>query len=75
MDWSKCPAVDRDPERMGGQWCFKEKRLGVACLFEYLEDGYSVDEFVEFFPVVTAEDVNEVLRFAKDSLLQPAVAA
>ena len=75
MDWSKCVAVDRDPERMGGVWCFKGKRLAVATLFDYLEDGYSADEFIEFFPVATVEEIHEILRFAKESLELPAAAA
>jgi hypothetical protein len=47
MDGSQCPALDRDPERMAGVWCFKEKRLAVATLFEYLDDDCTIDEFLE----------------------------
>jgi uncharacterized protein (DUF433 family) len=75
MDWSQCTAVDRDPQKMGGVWCFAGTRLAVASLFENLELGATVDEFVEWFPPVTVEQVREVLEFAKHSLQEPATAA
>jgi uncharacterized protein (DUF433 family) len=75
MDWSQCKAVDRDPDKMGGVWCFAGTRLAVASLFEHIDDGSTIDEFVEWFPGVTAEQVHEVLEFAKASLEQPAAAA
>jgi uncharacterized protein (DUF433 family) len=68
MDWSHCAAVDRDPLKCGGAWCFAGTRLPVASLFEHLEKGSTVDEFIEWFPAVTAEQVHEVLVFAKASL-------
>ena len=75
MDWSKCTAVDRDPETMGGVCCFSELPLQVAALFEHLDDGYTVDEFIEFFPEVTREQVHDVLEFARTSLDLTSVAA
>ncbi len=75
MDWSQCPAVDRDPLKMGGVWCFAGTRLAVASLLENLELGATVDEFVEWFPPVTVEQVGEVLEFAKHSLHAPATVA
>jgi len=47
----------------------------VASLFEHLDKGSSIDEFLEWFPAVTAEQIHEVLRFAKSSLEQPAAVA
>ena len=76
MDWSNCEAVDRDPERLGGAWCFKDTRMPVISLFEHLDDGCTVDEFLEWFPgVVTREQIHAVLAFAMDSLKQPAAVA
>ena len=75
MDWSKCTAVDRNPNRLGGVWCFKDTRLQVASLFEHLDSDCTVDEFIEWFPVVTREQIHEVLIFAKASLDQTATAA
>lgn len=48
---SSCAAVERDRERVSGAWVFRGTRVPVATLFENLEDGVSVGEFVEIFPV------------------------
>jgi uncharacterized protein (DUF433 family) len=72
MDWSRCIAVDRDPRKLGGAWCFRSTRVPVACLFEDLEHGSTVEEFLEWFPSVSREQVQQVLAFAKSSLEQPA---
>lgn len=74
MDWSLCNAVDRSPGKLGGTWCFKGTRLPVASLFEHLDQSSTVDEFLEWFPSVTRQQVHEVLAFAKSSLEEPAVA-
>ena len=60
---------------MGGAWCFAGTRLAVISLFEHLDKGSTIDEFLEWFPVVSAEQVHEVLDFAKASLEQPVAAA
>ena len=75
MDWSRCSAVDRNAGKLGGAWCFRGTRLRVATLFEHLDQGSTIDEFLESFPSVSREQVHEVLAFAKDSLEQPAAVA
>ncbi|MGH9609815.1 MAG: DUF433 domain-containing protein [Bryobacteraceae bacterium] len=75
MDWSSCPAVDRNPRKLGGAWCFAGTRVPVLSLFEHLDKGSTVDEFLEWFPDVTAEQAHQVLAFAKASLEQPAAVA
>jgi uncharacterized protein (DUF433 family) len=47
----------------------------VVSLFEHLDRGSTIDEFLEWFPAVSAEHVHQVLAFAKGSLEQPAAAA
>ena len=75
MDWSACPAVDRNARKMGGAWCFAGSRVAVLSLFEHLDKGSTIDEFLEWFPDVSAQQVHEVLAFAKASLTQPAAVA
>jgi uncharacterized protein (DUF433 family) len=75
MDWSLCAAVDRNPEKVGGVWCFRGRRLPVASLFEYIDQGSTIDEFPESFPSVTQAQVHAVLAFAKGSLDFPAAVA
>ena len=57
---------------MGEAWCFAGTRLAVLSLFEHLDKGSTIDEFLEWFPGVSAEQVHEVLNFAMQSLEQPA---
>jgi len=74
LDWSSCPAVERDPQRVSGQWVFRGTRVPVSALFENLEDGVEITQFVEWFPGVTIEQVRMVLDHAAKSLASPHVA-
>ncbi len=72
IDWSTCPAVERDPERVSGAWVFRGTRVPIAALFENLEDGAQVDQFVEWFPGVSLEQARTVLEHAARSALASA---
>jgi uncharacterized protein (DUF433 family) len=72
IDWSSCSAVERDSERVSGTWVFRGTRIPVAALFENLEDGALVSQFVEWFPGVTLEQVRAVLEHAAQSTLASA---
>jgi uncharacterized protein (DUF433 family) len=72
IDWSSCAAVERDAERVSGAWVFRGTRVPVAALFENLEDGIPVGEFVELFPGVTLEQARAVLEHAARSALAAA---
>lgn len=68
LDWSQCPAVERVPGKVGGAWLFKGTRVPVKALFENLEDGARVDDFLEWFPGVSRDQVEAVLEHAERSL-------
>ncbi|MBK1702133.1 DUF433 domain-containing protein [Thiococcus pfennigii] len=68
IDWSTCTAVERNAARLSGAWVFRGTRVPVAALFENLEDGAQVSEFVEWFPDVTLEQARAVLEHAARSL-------
>lgn len=68
-DWSSCPAAERDPGRVSGAWVFKGTRVPVRALFENIEGGASVDEFMEWFPDVTRQQVEAVLECVSADLL------
>lgn len=68
IDWSSCPALERDPQRMSNMWVFRGTRVPVESLFQNLEDGANVTDFVQWFPGVTAEDVRTVLKHVARSL-------
>ncbi len=71
LDWSTCPVVERHRDRVSGAWVFRGTRVPVSALFSNLEGGASVDEFLEWFPGVSREQVNLVLEHASRSLDDP----
>lgn len=75
LNWLGCSALERDAEKVSGAWVFRNTRVPVTALFENLEDGASVDEFLEWFPGVTKEQVTDVLEYAIQSLNEDRQAA
>lgn len=67
IDWSNCPAAERDPEKVSGAWVFRGTRVPITALFENLEDGSTTEEIVKWFPGVTLEQVRAVLEHAARS--------
>ncbi len=61
--------VHRDPEIMSGVPVFVGTRVPVQTLVDYLEGGYSVDEFLDSFPSVRRDQVNAFLEQATQALL------
>ena len=70
LDWNDCPEVERKPGKVSGAWLFKGTRVPVRALFENLEGGATVDEFLEWFPGVKREQVDSVLKHAEESLVE-----
>lgn len=70
LDWSRCRAVERIPGKVSGAWVFKGTRVPVRALFENLEGGASVNDFLKWFPGVTHEQVVAVLEQAEQSLVE-----
>jgi uncharacterized protein (DUF433 family) len=68
LDWSTCKAVERDPQKVGGAWVFRSTRVPVSALFENLEGGATVNQFLEWFPGVAREQVDAVLEHAARSV-------
>lgn len=69
LDWSQCLAVERHPDRVSGAWLFRGTRVPVKALFENLESGARLEEFLDWFPGVTREQAEAVLEHATRSLL------
>ena len=61
-----------DPEILGGAPVFKGTRVPVRSLFEYLENDYSLEEFLECFPSVSRDLACQVLERSEEALLSPA---
>jgi uncharacterized protein (DUF433 family) len=62
-------AVTRDPEIMHGIPVFRGTRVPVQTLFDYLEGGDSLDQFLEGFPTVSRELALQALEEARQLLL------
>lgn len=71
VDWSTCPAVERQADKVSGAWVFRGTRVPVRALFENLRDGATVDEFLQWFQGVTREQVEQVLEHELESLDVP----
>ncbi len=57
--------VHSDPELMGGTLVFLGTRVPAQTLLDYLDDGFSLEEFIEMFPSVSRDDATEFLRLAR----------
>jgi uncharacterized protein (DUF433 family) len=54
-----------DPETLGGQPVFKGTRVPVDSLFDHLESGISIDEFLDDFPTVSKEQAIAIMELAR----------
>ena len=64
----KRAVVHSDPEIMGGEPVFVGTRVPVRNLFECLEDGYNLDQFLDDFPSVTREQAIATLEMGKEAV-------
>lgn len=71
-EFMKSKFVVSDPEIMSGTPCFSGTRVPVKTIFDYLEGGETLDEFLDDFPTVCREMAIAVLEEAKAQLLTPA---
>ena len=69
------PVVHSDPEILGGTPVFVGTRVPLRNLIDYLEHGYSLDEFLDHFPSVSREQVVAALEAAHEALITSARAA
>jgi len=61
--------VNVDPKRMSGVPCFTGTRVPISHLFEHLEKGETLDEFLRQFPSVSRDQALAALELSKESLL------
>lgn len=59
--------MERHADRLSGAWVFGGSRVPVAALFENLEAGATVEEFLAWFEGIRREQVEGVLAFAAKS--------
>jgi len=64
--------ITTDPDILGGTPVFRGTRVPVKTLFEYLENNYTLAEFVECFPTVSREAACALLEKSESVLLSVA---
>jgi uncharacterized protein (DUF433 family) len=62
--------IQRSDEILGGTPVFAGTRVPVRTLFDYLEEGDTLNEFLEDFPAVSREHAVKVLERMKEALLK-----
>jgi len=67
--------VEVNPKKMSGTPVFRGTRVPIQNLFDCLEDGETLEQFLEQFPTVTREQVSGVLELSKERLLDSEAAA
>ena len=60
--------INRDPEILGGTPVFMGTRGPVCILIEHLEEGYTLDYFLDHFPTVSREQAIQLLELATEKL-------
>jgi uncharacterized protein (DUF433 family) len=70
LDWADCREVERAKDKVSGAWVFRGTRVPVRALFENLETGATIDQFLEWFPGVSLDQVVSVLAHAEQSLAE-----
>jgi uncharacterized protein (DUF433 family) len=63
IDWSGCPIVQTNPEKMGGVPTVRAWRLAADSIVENYEDGVTEQEIAEMFEV-PIDDVRTILAYA-----------
>ena len=71
-DWSLCPVVESDPQRVHGAWVFRDTRLPISIVFECLAKGASIDDIIGWYGGVTRDQIEQVIDFVADGLQEPA---
>ena len=68
LDWSQCPVVESDPQRVHGAWVFRNTRLPISIVFECLAKGASIEDIVDWYGGVTRGQIEELIGFLADSV-------
>lgn len=67
--------IEVNPKKMSGTPVFRGTRVPIQNLFDCLEDGETIERFLDQFPTVTRAQVSGILELSKERLLNIEVAA
>ena len=68
----KSAVIEINPNKVSGMPVFAGTRVPIQNLFDYIEGGETLEDFLEGFPPVTREQAIAVLEQAKKSLFEEA---
>ena len=60
--WLSCPAAERLPNTRNGEWVFRGTRVPLSMLFEHLQEGGNIVDFIDDYDAVSREQVTQVLQ-------------
>ena len=60
--------VHSNPDVLGGTLVFRGSRVPAQTLLDYMNDGFSLEEFLEFFPSVKQEDADVFLEMSHEDM-------
>lgn len=66
--WDRCDAVWQHPRRLSGAYAFARTRVPIEALFDNINDGASIEEFLEWYPGVERWQVESVLQTQRHRL-------
>jgi len=69
---SKDEIISSDPEILGGEAVFHGTRVPIKSLFDHLEAGDSIEDFLKGFPSVRRDQVIALLELSQERILEPA---
>jgi uncharacterized protein (DUF433 family) len=72
-DWRE--RITTDPKKHGGRATIRDTRLTVQDVLDYLGSGMSVDEVLDDFPELTAEDIQASIAYAAEQMRNQAATA
>jgi uncharacterized protein (DUF433 family) len=63
------------PDVMVGKPCVAGTRVTVEVILRRMAEGYTIEDVLADYPVLTAEDIRAALDFAADASARPVAAA
>jgi uncharacterized protein (DUF433 family) len=59
--------IEINPRKLSGTPVFRSTRVPIQNLFDCLEEGETIDQFLDQFPTVTREQLNDILELSKET--------
>ncbi len=60
------PPVTSDPHVMGGKPCISGTRMPIDWVFQFLEHGYTLEQFLDLYPQYRRDQVQTAVRYATE---------